>query len=125
MDPGPVCSLHPAPDRRTVDPAVMTETQQRDVFIDTVRALSLFVVVLWHWVFTFLIWDSDGPHASNPIGATHGLWLATWLLQVMPMFFFAGGYVHKRGWVTGRSGWSWVAKRLSRLWAPALALIVV
>ncbi len=99
--------------------------QQRDVFIDTVRAISLLVVVLWHWVFTFLTWDKQGPHASNPIGATNGLWLATWLLQVMPMFFFAGGYVHKLGWRPGGSGAKWVIRRLQRLWAPALALIVL
>jgi len=98
--------------------------KQRDVFIDTVRALSLFVVVMWHWVFTTISWDSAGPHASNPIGVTHGLWLATWLLQVMPAFFFAGGYVHSRGW-SGRGGWSWVSKRLQRLWAPALALVAI
>jgi fucose 4-O-acetylase-like acetyltransferase len=96
----------------------------RDFFIDTVRALSLFVVVLWHWVFTTITWEHDGPHASNPIGVTRGLWAATWLLQVMPAFFFAGGYVHKRGWVASE-GWSWVLNRLRRLWAPALALVVV
>jgi fucose 4-O-acetylase-like acetyltransferase len=98
---------------------------ERDVFIDTVRALSLFVVVLWHWVFTTITWKPDGPHASNPIGVTHGLWMATWLLQVMPAFFFAGGYVHKRGWVTGGDGRSWVVKRLRRLIAPAISLVVV
>jgi hypothetical protein len=98
----------------------------RDVFIDTVRALSLFVVVLWHWVFTIITWRPDGPHASSPIGATRGLWMATWLLQVMPAFFFAGGYVHKLGWAPGKDGGSsWVIKRLQRLWAPALALVVV
>lgn len=107
----------------------MTHTSvetKRDVFIDTVRALSLFVVVLWHWVFTTITWDADGPHASNPIGVTRGLWMATWLLQVMPAFFFAGGYVHKLGWSPDENGGSaWVIKRLQRLWAPALALVVV
>jgi hypothetical protein len=100
-------------------------TATRDDFIDTVRALSLFVVVLWHWVFTTITWEHDGPHASNPIGVTRGLWMATWLLQVMPAFFFAGGYVHKRGWEKDGGRWSWVIKRLQRLWAPALALIAV
>lgn len=97
----------------------------RDPFVDTVRALSLFVVVLWHWVFTTIVWKPDGPHASNPIGVTRGLWMATWLLQVMPAFFFAGGYVHKRGWVAEGGGRRWVIKRLQRLVAPALSLVVV
>jgi hypothetical protein len=97
----------------------------RDVLIDTVRALSLLVVVVWHWVFTTLIWQADGPHASNPIGVTRGFWAVTWLLQVMPAFFFAGGYVHRLGWVRDGGGWTWVVNRLRSLWAPALSLIVV
>jgi hypothetical protein len=60
----------------------------RDPFIDFVRAFSLLIVVLWHWVFTILLWNPDGPHASNPIGFTRGLFLVTWLFQVMPLFFF-------------------------------------
>jgi fucose 4-O-acetylase-like acetyltransferase len=103
----------------------MDDAPRRDLFIDTVRALSLLVVVFYHWVFTTITWETDGPHASNPIGVTRGLWMATWLLQVMPAFFFAGGYVHKRGWEADGGGWSWVLKRLRTLWAPALALVIV
>ncbi|MEX2394635.1 MAG: acyltransferase [Actinomycetota bacterium] len=100
-------------------------SDRRDLFIDTVRALSLIVVVVWHWVFSTIVWDASGPHAGNPIGTTRGLWMATWLLQVMPMFFFAGGYVHKLGWESSGGGWSWVIRRLRALWAPALSLVVV
>ena len=71
---------------------------QRDAFIDFVRAFSLLVVVAWHWVFTIIIWKPDGPHASNPIGFTNGLFIATWLFQVMPLFFFVGGYAHTEAW---------------------------
>src|SRR5438309_2091330 len=62
----------------------MTGRTGRDPFVDALRALSLLVVVMWHWVFTVIIWEPDGPHASNPIGVTHGLWMLTWLLQVLP-----------------------------------------
>lgn len=99
--------------------------QQRDLLIDTVRALSLLVVVVWHWVFTVIIWKPDGPHASNPIGVTRGLWLATWLLQVMPLFFFAGGYVHSRSWEREGGGARWVVRRLRSLLLPALSLVAV
>jgi hypothetical protein len=74
----------------------------RDRFIDFVRAFSLLVVVAWHWVFTIIVWRPDGPHATNPIGFTRGLFFATWLLQVMPLFFFVGGFAHERAWL-GRS----------------------
>jgi hypothetical protein len=99
--------------------------QQRDLLIDTLRALSLLVVVVWHWVFTVIIWKPDGPHASNPIGVTRGLWLATWLLQVMPLFFFAGGYVHLKTWQRDGGGAPWVIRRLRSLLLPALSLVGV
>lgn len=93
----------------------------RDRLVDAVRAISLLVVVMWHWVFTTIVWAPDGPHATNPIGVTRGLWLATWLFQVMPLFFFAGGYVHSRGY----AGPAWVLKRLRALLLPALGLVAV
>ena len=59
------------------------------MFIDFMRAVSLLVVVCWHWVFTILLWKPDGPHATNPIGFTHGMFIVTWLFQVMPLFLLA------------------------------------
>lgn len=101
------------------------EVGDRDPVIDAVRALSLLVVVVWHWVFTTIEWRPDGPHASNPIGVTSGLWLATWLLQVLPMFFFAGGFVHGRTWEATGGGPAWVWRRARALLLPALALVGV
>lgn len=99
----------------------------RDRFIDFVRALSLLVVVLWHWVFTILLWEDDGPHASNPIGFTRGLFVATWLLQVMPLFFFVGGHAHTVAWqrAEGRKAtlWKFAFGRIRQLLVPALALL--
>ena len=83
--------------------------------MDFIRAFSLLVVVAWHWVFTIIIWRDDGPHASNPIGFTKGLWIFTWTLQIMPMFFYVGGYGHLRSWekaqAEGRSIWELVGAR--------------
>lgn len=101
----------------------------RDRYVDFVRAFSLLVVVAWHWVFTIIVWRDDGPHASNPIGFTSGLWLATWLFQVMPLFFYVGGYGHLRSWerasARGTSVWRFVGQRVQRLAVPALALFGV
>lgn len=87
------------------------------------------MVVAWHWVFTIIIWEADGPHASNPIGFTQGLWIATWAFQVMPVFFYVGGYGHLRSWQkaqeTGMSIWVLVGSRLRRLAIPAFGLIGV
>lgn len=105
------------------------QAQAREPFVDFMRAFSLIVVVLWHWVFTIVVWEDDGPHASNPIGFTSGLWLATWLLQVMPLFFYVGGYGHLRSWekaqAQGQTIWHLVGKRLRQLAIPALMLLGV
>lgn len=103
----------------------MSTVRERDPVIDAVRAIALLVVVAWHWVFTTIIWEPDGPHASNPIGVTRGLWLATWLLQVMPLFFFAGGYLHGVSWERSGGGMRWVWNRLRSLLLPAIFLVAV
>jgi len=101
----------------------------RNAYVDFLRAFSLLVVVMWHWVFTIVIWSDDGPHATNPIRFTTGLWIVTWLLQVMPLFFYIGGYAHLTAWTNahgrGVSIWGFVGRRLRRLAAPALSLLVV
>ncbi len=101
----------------------------RNVYIDFMRAFSLLVVVAWHWVFTIVLWEDDGPHATNPIGFTTGLWAVTWLLQVMPLFFYVGGYSHLVAWeraqLKGERLGRFVGRRIQRLAVPALALLVV
>ena len=100
---------------------------KRDAYIDLLRAGSLFVVVAWHWVFSIVWWGADGPHTSNPIATTPGGWALTWVLQVMPVFFFVGGYVHLRTWESvelAGGGWrTFVPRRLQRLLVPALVCL--
>lgn len=119
-------SPHPTTE---VSTAQAEAPREREPFIDFMRAFSLLVVVMWHWVFTIVKWEDDGPHASNPIGFTSGLWVATWLLQVMPLFFYVGGYGHLRSWEKARSEgktiWNLVGKRLKQLALPSLALFAV
>lgn len=104
-------------------------TPSRDRYVDFIRAFSLLVVVAWHWVFTIIIWEDDGPHASNPIGFTTGAWLATWLLQVMPLFFYVGGYAHLQSWrkasAQGETIGAFTWRRLKALAVPALAVVGV
>ncbi|MDQ3987579.1 MAG: acyltransferase [Actinomycetota bacterium] len=101
----------------------------RDDLVDLLRSLATTTVVLWHWVFTILVWRADGPHADNPIGYVSGLWSLTWVLQVMPLFFVAGGFVHSRAWARdrGRPGaWAtFVKRRAIQLGLPSLVLIAV
>lgn len=106
-----------------------TAAGHRDEMIDLLRSLATTTVVLWHWIFTVLVWREDGPHADNPIGYVSGLWSLTWVLQVMPLFFVAGGFVHSQAWARDRDkpgAWAtFVKRRAVQLGVPALLLIAV
>lgn len=107
------------------DPA----SHQRDPFVDFVRAFALVVVVVWHWTFTILHVgvDDDQIHTSSVLEFNYDLWPLTWVFQVMPLFFFVGGYAHLRTWESHRrkgGGYgSFVWARVVRLAVPSLALI--
>ncbi len=108
---------------------ITIDRSTREIYIDFLRAISLIVVVIWHWVFTVLSISETRVDANNPIGTTPGLWIATWVLQVLPLFFFVGGYAHLIVWNKVRSrggGWgTFVYGRLKRLVPAALGMVAV
>lgn len=82
----------------TVDGMVDATPATRDRYVDLLRAVSIAVVVLWHWVFSVTHVNHRGALTMpNPIGQVHLLWLATWVLQIMPVFFFVGGFANLAG----------------------------
>ncbi len=102
-------------------------TSRRNPYVDWLRAFSLIVVVLWHWVFTIVRWHPDGPHATSPLQFTKGFWIFTWLLQVMPLFFYIGGHVHLLSWQRAQERGigigAFVLRRLRQLAVPAALLL--
>lgn len=104
-----------------------TGTVERDRYVDALRTLSLVIVVVWHWAFTVISWQADGPHMSNPIGTTRGLWLITWFGQVMPLFFLCGGVANAASWQRARErgAVSFIRRRLQRLLIPAGAFLAL
>ncbi|MFI7537341.1 acyltransferase [Streptosporangium sp. NPDC049376] len=109
-----------------VDAASRIGGPKRDKYIDWLRAVSLIVVVVWHWAFTILQWGPAGPSPTSPLGFTSGLWILTWLFQVLPLFFYVGGYVHLMSWnracERGVGIGAFVWRRIRALAIPALAL---
>jgi len=100
----------------------------RDRSLDLLRALAMFVVVAWHWVFTIPTWQEDGPHVDNPISDLPALGYLTWVLQVMPLFFLVGGLLTSHstaGLTTTAERWAWVRRRAGRLAGPAVPLVAV
>ena len=101
----------------------------RDRYVDFVRAFSIVVVVVGHWTIALIFWEDGSIFVHNVVGHQSGLWLATWVLQVMPLFFFVGGFSNAKGWgppTTRKTTYrSFMAKRLSRLLRPTIVFVGV
>ncbi|MGE2833323.1 acyltransferase family protein [Mycobacterium sp. SMC-4] len=116
--------------RADLDALVDATPASRDRVVDFLRAASICVVVLWHWTLSITHWDGDYTLVMpNPIGYVPGKWAATWVLQVMPVFFFVGGYANLAGWdaVTRAGGGAaqFLKGRLRRLLTPLLPFLAV
>ncbi|BCJ47437.1 acyltransferase [Actinoplanes ianthinogenes] len=107
----------------------------RDRTIDALRAVAILGVVLGHWLVSALVSDPAQPaawHGASPLAENPSLVPATWLLQTLGLFFFAGGFAAARG-LRGRPAWPWLTSRVTRLlrpiavlaavWLPALGLL--
>src|SRR6201989_2939116 len=101
----------------------------RDRYVDFLRLASLAVVALGHWLMAAVTWHGSTFHVANVVGMTPGLWLATWLFQVMPIFFFVGGFANfvaldaleRRGQRAGE----FIRSRVARLLRPVTLLFAV
>lgn len=99
---------------------------QRNRVVDAARAAAILVVIIWHWAGSVTHRDADGVLVMpNPIATVPGGWLATWVLQVMPVFFVVGGFANLASWdsVLARGGGAaeFLRRRMVRLlWPVAL-----
>src|SRR5438874_680380 len=105
-----------------VDELVDHTPDSRDRFVDCLRVVSIVVVVCWHWALSITHWHSGRLTMPNPVGDVPLLWTLTWLLQIMPLFFFVGGYANTASWsATRRNGelaTAFAHRRLNRLYRP-------
>ncbi|MGH8989991.1 MAG: acyltransferase family protein [Acidimicrobiia bacterium] len=112
-----------------LDDMVAATPAGRDRYVDFLRAASIVVVVIGHWTISLIAWDGGVIRSTSVLGLGAGLWLATWVFQVMPVFFFVGGYsnlvayesARRQGLPTG----AFIRGRLRRLLAPSLAFLAV
>jgi hypothetical protein len=110
--------------------AMQTSPTGRDRYVDLLRVLSLGVVVLGHWLMAVVAIGEDGvARAGNVLAVVPALQPATWLLQVMPVFFLVGGFSHAVAWssVLRRGGRyaDFVRSRAGRLLRPTAAFAAV
>ena len=112
-----------------IDELVEATPATRDRYVDFLRAVSICVVVVGHWTIAIISWDDGIIRSTSAVGKAPGLWLATWVFQVMPVFFFVGGYANLVAYdATRRRGASvldFMRDRVRRLLLPAAALLGV
>ncbi len=101
--------------------SVVTSTApDRDRSIDVARLGALLVVMFGHCTMLLATISADGIHIGNTLGAVPSLQPATWVLQVMPLFFFAGAAAGVHSWRAGTPWGTWLFTRAQRLCRPAL-----
>ncbi len=104
------------PDELSVADLAAATPAARDRYVDFLRAFSILVVVLGHFFIAVAFHERGRVFVQNAVGRTSGLWLMTWVLQVMPLFFFVGGFANLVSW-KGDYG-AFLRGRLRRLLKP-------
>ncbi|MEV8625881.1 acyltransferase [Streptomyces sp. NPDC051079] len=94
----------------------------RDRYVDLLRVASLAVVVLGHWLMAAV--TADG-RIDNLLAVVPGLQVLTWGLQVMPVFFFVGGFAHALAHRSRPRYAAFLRARLQRLLRPTMVFIGV
>ena len=110
-----------------LDALVRATPSTRDRSMDFLRAASIVAVVFGHWFISINHWDHGVIRSTSAVGVTSGLWLLTWVFQVMPIFFFVGGFANLVALDASRrrglSDWAFVRSRLERLLRPSLVFL--
>lgn len=99
----------------------------RNRYADLLRLGSLLVVVLGHWLMAVVTVSDGRILGRNVLAEVPATQWLTWVFQVMPIFFFVGGYANATGWESARdrgTGYvDWLRARASRLLGPTVPLI--
>ncbi|MFE9632284.1 acyltransferase [Streptomyces sp. NPDC006463] len=100
----------------------------RDRYVDLLRVASLATVIAGHWLMAAVSGDGIG----NLLALVPPLQVLTWGLQVMPVFFFVGGFSHALSYrslarraATGPVYAAFLRARLQRLLRPTLVFVLV
>ncbi len=97
--------------------------------MDFLRAASITAVVFGHWFISINHWEGGVIRSTSAIGVTAGLWLFTWAFQVMPVFFFVGGFANLVAYDSARrkgsSTWTFIRGRLERLLRPSIVFLAL
>jgi fucose 4-O-acetylase-like acetyltransferase len=107
----------------------MPDLSRRDVTLDLARVLCVLFVIVVH-VLQVGIGPGEGGGliASRPAEQEPWFNAATWVGQIMPLFFVVGGFASAAGWESwtrkGGTATAFVRSRTLRLAQPALPLFL-
>jgi surface polysaccharide O-acyltransferase-like enzyme len=102
----------------------------RNRVVDFWRVVAILTVVFGHWLAASIWLMPDGEIAllNSLEWIPYAGWV-TWLVQVMPIFFLAGGYANARGLGKVESGEQqrreWITARVRRMFTPVIPLLLV
>ena len=102
---------------------------KRDLVVDLIRTACVVLVVFVHVTMVGVAAGPDGIAVTSPLQELPWYVTATWIGQVMPLFFVVGGFASAVGWrstvARGGGARDYVATRLVRLFRPAIPLFAV
>lgn len=103
------------------------DLERRDTYMDTLRVVSLGVVIAYHWL-GLLPQLRAGVYTDRPITeAIPDLWPLTWLIDIIPLFFFVGGFANARSYDAmrrrGGTTFQFLSHRYRRILVPTILFI--
>lgn len=100
----------------------------RNRAVDLYRAIAIMFVILGHWLLVAGVMRDGALDFVILLEEQRWTHYATWLFQVMPVFFFVGGFSNGLSWTSARKDpekkRSWAAARLSRLLKPTVPVVL-
>ena len=103
---------------RTAERISAATPATRERYVDLLRAFSIIVVVFGHWLLAVVTWDGQGFRGENALSSIPWTRRLTWFLQVMPLFFFVGGFSNYTSWRKRPSAGTFIRSRFARLLKP-------
>src|SRR5437868_1785510 len=109
-------------------PVPAQAADSRDRYVDFLRVFAIVSVVFGHWLMAVPHLDNGGFSATNALSAVSGMWILTWIFQVMPLFFFVGGFsnaVSLDSLKRKEGGYAdYLLRRTQRLLQPVLVVLI-
>jgi hypothetical protein len=100
----------------------------RNRYVDFLRAVSICVVVVGHWLVGMPVVVDGELSAADVLRVVPWTQWLSWAMQVMPVFFVVGGYSNAVSWGSakrkGLDYGAWAATRMRRLVGPLLPLLI-